>query len=861
MASPSVNIAVNSELSGVNSQWKAAQATVRSATDEMVSAGQRAQAAWQQAAQAALANANAQKELKVAMDAARGSSESTAAAVTQLAQAKRNATTAAQQLAIAEKAATAAMQAETAAAIGATGAENRHAVSMHEAKGAAALLGEETGVRLNRHLRGVLASSELLGPILEAAFPIAAAIGFFDVIKEGAEKLSEMISDWVIYTEEMKKAYAAQIECNKQVANAIDETRRLQAEHFANTHSASEVAQRDLTQEIAHQQQLREQIQARQKDIADLHTAQSAWQARGGTPGYTGAGAGQNAQANEAKEGGWNREIAEANAELGKSGAQIEVLKDKLKEANEPASTLKKTVQDTSRALEEAQKLAHLKLELSNNGLQGMANSLDSVKPDSMNIAEENARRALEAVKHNHEEVTKLIDEEAKHRAEKAEEFYQKQKEEMEAAAKAAQEMREEKDLGAQNTREQGLGKIDVQETAVKGQAATGQITPQQELEALRSLDEQKLAIERAYIAAKMQIDAGDEKAYAKELNDLQATRDKSLANVSQQQTQVKGQAASGQIGHQDELEELRNLDEQKLEIERAYVTAKQAIDAGDTKAVLKDQNEEVKLEQKAAQQKLQGQYTQLQLSEQAYKQWAQQVSGTMFSGVNSWMQHQKTFGQGMKQEWNSIAMDTIKVFEQMGEKWVMTHVLMRAASMLFHTTDVAQASSAALAKMGLDSATMLAAGEAQASALVVTGMMNSMAASSYAAVAAAAALASTAAIPIVGPALAPAAAATMLATGEAFAAMAAFDIGGVVPKTQVAMVHGGERVLTGRQNSFFEQMVNQSTTNNAGRGGDVHVHNNMSALDGTSTRRVMRRNSKDMVKEVTRAMRLGKIG
>jgi len=100
-----------------------------------------------------------------------------------------------------------------------------------------------------------------------------------------------------------------------------------------------------------------------------------------------------------------------------------------------------------------------------------------------------------------------------------------------------------------------------------------------------------------------------------------------------------------------------------------------------------------------------------------------------------------------------------------------------------------------------------------------------------------------------------------MLATGEAFAAMAAFDIGGVVPKTQVAMVHGGERVLTGRQNSFFEQMVNQSTTNNAGRGGDVHVHNNMSALDGTSTRRVMRRNSKDMVKEVTRAMRLGKIG
>jgi len=76
--------------------------------------------------------------------------------------------------------------------------------SMHEAKGAAALLGEEVGVKLNRHLRSVLASSETLGPILAAAFPVAAAIGFAEVIAHATEKLTEWVSETFIFTKEMK---------------------------------------------------------------------------------------------------------------------------------------------------------------------------------------------------------------------------------------------------------------------------------------------------------------------------------------------------------------------------------------------------------------------------------------------------------------------------------------------------------------------------------------------------------------------------------------------------------------------------------------------------------------------------------
>lgn len=88
--------------------------------------------------------------------------------------------------------------------------------SFGEAKGAAALLGEEVGIKLDRHLRGILATSELLGPALELAFPIVAAIGFIDVAKEVFDKISGVKAlekdlaaseAWQKHAEEVSKQY------------------------------------------------------------------------------------------------------------------------------------------------------------------------------------------------------------------------------------------------------------------------------------------------------------------------------------------------------------------------------------------------------------------------------------------------------------------------------------------------------------------------------------------------------------------------------------------------------------------------------------------------------------------------------
>jgi hypothetical protein len=89
--------------------------------------------------------------------------------------------------------------------------------SMREAREGARLLSEETGVHLNRGLVSVISQSSTLGPLLNAAFPVAAAIGFGEVIATGTEKLTSLIASTFIYTEAMQREYTAQLTANKEI--------------------------------------------------------------------------------------------------------------------------------------------------------------------------------------------------------------------------------------------------------------------------------------------------------------------------------------------------------------------------------------------------------------------------------------------------------------------------------------------------------------------------------------------------------------------------------------------------------------------------------------------------------------------
>jgi hypothetical protein len=113
--------------------------------------------------------------------------------------------------------------------------------------------------------------------------------------------------------------------------------------------------------------------------------------------------------------------------------------------------------------------------------------------------------------------------------------------------------------------------------------------------------------------------------------------------------------------------------------------------------------------------------------------------------------------------------------------------------------------------------------------------------------------------IPIVGPFLAPVAAAA------AFAAVEAFEQGGVVNGQRgmgvPILAHAGERVLTPGQTENFHKLVNQ-TTNSASSSQklEMHLQQNIHAYDRSGMRNTLRAHADDLMDIVQDGIRAGKL-
>jgi hypothetical protein len=86
---------------------------------------------------------------------------------------------------------------------------------MREAKGEVALLGEEFGIRLPRHVRSFIAEMPGVGEALSAAFSATAILFLIEALIKGAEKLSDFISATFIFTTAMKQSNDSVMETNK----------------------------------------------------------------------------------------------------------------------------------------------------------------------------------------------------------------------------------------------------------------------------------------------------------------------------------------------------------------------------------------------------------------------------------------------------------------------------------------------------------------------------------------------------------------------------------------------------------------------------------------------------------------------
>lgn len=264
---------------------------------------------------------------------------------------------------------------------------------------------------------------------------------------------------------------------------------------------------------------------------------------------------------------------------------------------------------------------------------------------------------------------------------------------------------------------------------------------------------------------------------------------------------------------------------------------------------------------------------------QQKYHSYIDGVVGSTVSGLVHVAGYTQTWQQAVSGIYNSLLNTFDQMLTKMVTKWVIEHVFMSAkqraqlaiqraqhaaaeaaktgttaagvaartgaessgffAKMLgllgihlgAHTANEAAKTGATAAGAAARAATETAAG---ATALTEQGLIGAAEVTSNAAIAASAAFAATAAIPIVGPELAPAAAAAAEAATLAFLPQASLAVGtNYVPNDMVAQIHAGERIIPAADNRQLMSVLNNveqaraanSNTPAAANDGDSHFH------------------------------------
>jgi hypothetical protein len=154
-----------------------------------------------------------------------------------------------------------------------------------------------------------------------------------------------------------------------------------------------------------------------------------------------------------------------------------------------------------------------------------------------------------------------------------------------------------------------------------------------------------------------------------------------------------------------------------------------------------------------------------------------------------------RTLAQGFRDLGVSILSSMIEAFAGMLARWIETHLIMGAINLIFHTQQTAQEATALGTKVALNSAanTVMAISDA--------GLAAAGAFAYYSATA------PEAALPL---------AMAQYAEGLSLAGLAAFDYGGIMPNTGLALVHQNEGVLTGPTTKMLvnvNKMVNSMDT------------------------------------------------
>lgn len=146
---------------------------------------------------------------------------------------------------------------------------------IEKASNAASILGDLVGVSIPNGLQKMLAESEVMGPVLEAAFPVAAGLAFVQAIAQMSEKLSQLIADTYIYTDAEKEAYHQLTAQNSELVQIAERTKQLRRERML-LEAPDEAAKDKLRLQFQIEDQggsskdYADRAQAKMKELADF---------------------------------------------------------------------------------------------------------------------------------------------------------------------------------------------------------------------------------------------------------------------------------------------------------------------------------------------------------------------------------------------------------------------------------------------------------------------------------------------------------------------------------------------------------------------------------------------------------------
>jgi ABC-type transporter Mla maintaining outer membrane lipid asymmetry permease subunit MlaE len=749
-----------------------------------------------------------------------------------------------------------------AAAAGAASESAGHIMTRnaHEARAALAMLGEETGVRLPRHVRSWLSSVEGIAPIMAAAFTPIMVIGLIESLGKVPEAMQKGIDKLMDWGEASKKRFEEEVAMSVKFIKTIgDEKEAMESIAAIGLVGAAKkkAESGDLEKQIADvDASIKRAGKVKEEATATMETLLGTW----------GAG-------NWVTEGGIfsHKEYEQAKKQLEEYGKLEEEQLAKRAKLTQKRAEVNKTYAVAEGADNEKLRADALEQE-------------KKISLERLTQEDQITNRLFETNQISEAERTRLLElsEQMRFDVEKRYADQTNEQRKKDVAAGIAKpslgidtgelEMQSQKRLAEIRNKGQSehaamieadaLATIHAAETVVSAQASNEErmanvalerhkITINQETAALTAAETKQYTAKKESLENQLRV-AGEhseknkaaitklnadlellEVTHKNKLNEIDAEGAKkqeeqvehiftissearvaaAKSEADMQRMVINAAYDAGNISLAERVKRLKEVEEAEYRVALMSVYQEAGAAVGDP---VKTAQAEKKIQEITAAHNMAMEKINIDGAKKSEKPWDQYIN-SLESNFNRALNglisgHMKT-RQVIQQFWQGMVMDSAQALERMIEK----QVLMEAKKLLVHTA----------AKEGEVAVDATAA--AQSTTISAMSMMKQLA--HFAATAAAGAYSAIAGIPYVGPVLAPIAAAAALAGVYKLATM---EEGGLSPRTQLTMIHAGESVYTEKQTTRIEKAMSGNTSNS-------NVNNHYHGYPGESPNSVTR--------------------